>query len=126
MQTRQVFEEFFGRFVDPIGKPVENAEAVSPRTPTEEMLVGIWSDVLGAENVGVYDEFFALGGHSLLATLVISRLHKAYQVELPLRSLFELTTVAALAERVETVRWAAQDAQGAPSEAAGEREVGEL
>ena len=53
------------------------------------MLAGIWSEVLGVERVGSTDNFFDLGGHSLLATQVISRLRSAFQVELPLRALFE-------------------------------------
>ena len=74
---------------------------VSPSTPVEEVLAGIWVEVLGIESVGVRDNFLELGGHSLLATQVISRVRQAFQVELPLRSLFEAPTVAELAKRIE-------------------------
>jgi amino acid adenylation domain-containing protein len=75
---------------------------VAPRTPTEEILAGIWRDVLGLEQVGIYDNFFNLGGHSLLATQVISLTRKAFKVELSLRSLFESPAIATLAKTVET------------------------
>jgi amino acid adenylation domain-containing protein len=81
---------------------------VLPRTPVETQMATIWSAVLKLEQVGIHDNFFALGGHSLLATQVMSRLRAAFHVELPLRSLFEVPTVAGLAERIETLRWAVQ------------------
>ena len=73
---------------------------VPPRTPIEETLATIWVDLLGLEQVGIHDDFFELGGHSLLATQVISRLREALSVELPLRCLFESSTIAELAELV--------------------------
>ena len=71
---------------------------VAPRSAVEEILAGIWAEVLGCQQVGVHDNFFALGGHSLLGIQVLSRVRKAFQVEVPPRDLFEAPTVASLAE----------------------------
>ncbi|MBW4678524.1 MAG: amino acid adenylation domain-containing protein [Microcoleus vaginatus WJT46-NPBG5] len=73
---------------------------ISPRNPIEEVISGIWAEVLHVDRVGIHDNFFELGGHSLLATQVISRLREALQIELPLRYLFESPTVAGLSERI--------------------------
>jgi len=64
------------------------------------MLAGIWRDVLGLKEAGIHDNFFELGGHSLLATQVMSRLRKAFQVDIPLKSLFEMPTIAELAIQI--------------------------
>ncbi|MEL6229078.1 MAG: amino acid adenylation domain-containing protein [Cyanobacteria bacterium J06627_3] len=83
-------------------RPELAKQFVAPRNPTEEAIARIWTDVLGLETVGVNDNFFDLGGHSLLATQVLSRLREAFDVELPLRQLFEAHTVAEIADVVET------------------------
>jgi amino acid adenylation domain-containing protein len=71
------------------------------RTPTEELLQGIWGEVLKGGTFAVDQPFFEVGGHSLLAIQVLSRIRAAFQVELPLRSIFDAPTIAGLARRVE-------------------------
>jgi amino acid adenylation domain-containing protein len=88
------------------------ANYVAPRTPIEQQVADIWSQVLKLDRVGIHDNFFELGGYSLLAIQIVSRLRPVLQVEIPLPMLFQLPTIAALAEQVETLRWATQ---GAPS-----------
>jgi acyl carrier protein len=83
-------------------RPALVQDYVPPRTPTEELLVGIWASVLGIERVGIHDNFFELGGHSLTATRVISRMRDAFQVDLPLRSLFEYPTASAMSAFLST------------------------
>ncbi|MGW4248975.1 amino acid adenylation domain-containing protein, partial [Nocardia sp. NPDC004722] len=79
----------------------EAATFRAPSTPIEEIVAGVFADVLGAERVGAEDDFFALGGNSLVATQVAARLGAALDTRVPVRVLFEAPTVAALAVRVE-------------------------
>lgn len=74
---------------------------VAPGNPTEEILAGIWREVLDVPQVGVRDVFFDLGGHSLLAVQVLARVRAAFGVEIPLGRLFEAATIEQLAEVVE-------------------------
>jgi amino acid adenylation domain-containing protein len=74
---------------------------VAPRNRTEEIVAGIWAEVLGVEQISVVRDFFELGGQSLLATQIISRVRDALQAELPLSSVFESPTVAGLSQLVE-------------------------
>jgi amino acid adenylation domain-containing protein len=76
----------------------------APRTPTEELLAGIWAEVLHQERVGRHDNFFALGGHSLRAIQVVSRVRDTLGVELPVRGVFESPTLAELSAVIEGAR----------------------
>lgn len=95
----------------PDHNPADNGEYVSPRTSTEKTLESIWTSVLKLDRIGIYDNFFELGSHSLLATQVVARISDTLHIELPLRRLFELPTIAELAVAVE----------GAIQSGAGER-----
>jgi len=101
----------------PDGSRPRSATAyVAPRTPIEEILAGIWSEVLKADRIGVFDNFYDLGGHSLLAIQVASRIGDAFHVELSIRHLFETPTIAALADRLDAVIAAQGDRPVAPIE----------
>ena len=94
-------------------RPELERDFVAPRTPVEVKLAEIWADVLRLEQVGIHDNFFELGGHSLLATQVISGVRDAFQVEIPLRRLFEWPTVAGLAEQLVAARERPQNGRAA-------------
>jgi amino acid adenylation domain-containing protein len=76
---------------------------LAPRNAIEEKLAAIWTEVLGVPRIGIHDNFFSqLGGHSLTATQLISRVRQRFDIELPIRTLFEGPTIARLAEVVAT------------------------
>ncbi|OUS31220.1 hypothetical protein A9Q99_04275 [Gammaproteobacteria bacterium 45_16_T64] len=81
------------------------SEYVAARNDVEQALVDIWQEVLSLPQIGVHDDFFDLGGHSLLVTKVSSRIKEKLTVELPLRTLFEVPTITALAEIIGAVQW---------------------
>ena len=83
----------------PASHPDQNYAA--PGTPVEEMLAGIWADILRVERIGIHDNFFELGGHSLLAAQVLARLREVFNIDFPLIGLFEAPTIAELSERIE-------------------------
>ncbi len=77
--------------------------SAAPRSAVEEVLVGIWANVLDLQEVGIHDNFFHLGGHSLLATQIIAQILETFQLALSLRTLFEAPTIATLAARLEAL-----------------------
>jgi amino acid adenylation domain-containing protein len=94
----------FRALPDPTGERSLSQETfVAARNPVEEVLNRIWTMVLRIERIGVDDNFFELGGNSILATQVISRVHDALQIELPLRTLFEAPTIGGLAANIERI-----------------------
>lgn len=76
---------------------------VAPSTPFEEVLAEIWEELLRLEAVSIHDNFFNLGGHSLLATQVVSRVRDRFEIDLPVRALFESPTIAKLGTHIEQI-----------------------
>ncbi|WP_353572594.1 amino acid adenylation domain-containing protein [Candidatus Albibeggiatoa sp. nov. BB20] len=90
-------------------------------TVTEQSLLTIWQTLLPVQDFTIHDDFFKLGGHSLLATQVISRINQEHNLQLPLRSIFEATTIERLAKQIETLAWMDSNVNSQ-----AEREEGEL
>ena len=97
-------------------RPDVASEFTAPATPAEDLLSGIWAQILGLDQIGARDNFFELGGHSLLATQVISRVRSVFGVDVPLAALFDHPTVAGLAGVIDD---AATGAVAPPVTAAG-------
>jgi len=81
---------------------------VPPRTPTEEVLVAIWADILGLEQVSVQDNFFEIGGHSLLTTQLLFKISELFHCELSLRSLLEKPTIEKIADHIDGLQKASK------------------
>ena len=107
------------------GKGRREERYAGPRTPVEEIVAGVWGEVLGLKRVGVEENFFELGGHSLLATQVVARVRQALGVEISLRVLFETPTVAAMAWEVEQQRRGAVGRKPIPGVKKASRREGE-
>jgi amino acid adenylation domain-containing protein len=99
------------------------ANLVAPRNEIEEKIALIWQEVLNMEKVGVDNNFFELGGHSLSGIQMVSRLSKTFNIVFPLRALFEVPTIAQIAQRVETIRLLSQ---GVTEPLGEDEEEGEL
>ncbi len=83
---------------------LNHAEIVAPQTPLQEHLAHIWAELLQLPQVGIHDNFFELGGHSLLATRLMARLRTIFQIEIPLRRLFEAPTIVNIALVIEQIQ----------------------
>jgi nonribosomal peptide synthetase DhbF len=99
---------------------------VPPRNPVEFQLAEIWGEVLGVERIGVHHDFFGLGGHSLQITQVLSRVRSTFEVEIPVRTVFEEPTIAAMAARLESLRAERSGGLARAAAASGDRDEGEL
>ncbi|MEA5513970.1 amino acid adenylation domain-containing protein [Nodularia sp. UHCC 0506] len=100
-----------------------NQAYLAPRNSTETLVANILADVLRIERMGVDENFLELGGNSLLAIRVTSRLREAFQLDLPLHSVFEKPTVAGLAERIQILQQTIQQMQTTPSDQPGRKEI---
>ncbi|WP_339459290.1 phosphopantetheine-binding protein [Nodularia spumigena] len=100
-----------------------NQAYIAPRNSTETLVANILADVLRIERMGVDENFLELGGNSLLAIRVTSRLREAFQLDLPLHSVFEKPTVAGLAERIQILQQTIQQMQTTPSDQPGRKEI---
>ncbi|WP_414575220.1 amino acid adenylation domain-containing protein [Anabaena sp. CCY 9402-a] len=100
-----------------------NQAYIAPRNSTETLIANILADVLRLERVGVDENFFELGGNSLSAIRVTSRLREAFQLDLPLHSVFEKPTIAGLAELIEILQQSIQQMQTTPSSQPGRKEI---
>lgn len=84
-------------------RPPLSTDFVAPETITEKKITEIWQLLLGIEQIGIYDNFFELKGQSLIGAQIVSRLQQAFQVDVPLTTIFEAPTIAELASVVETL-----------------------
>jgi len=80
-----------------------DTEFVAPHTPTDKPLAEIWREVLNIEQIGIHDDFLELGGDSIMAWQIVSRIRKAFNVEIPVRDIFEQPTIAGQASCIDTV-----------------------
>jgi acyl transferase domain-containing protein/NAD(P)-dependent dehydrogenase (short-subunit alcohol dehydrogenase family) len=105
-------------------RPALQNAFIAPRNSEEERLAAIWSDLLGIAPIGVEDNFFDLGGHSLLATRLLARLQDVFRVRLPMRAVFESSTIDGLLQSIRSFQ--VLDGRTAVTEAEEQREEIEL
>ena len=92
-------------------RPTLRKDYDAPRDGTERRIARIWQDALGIAEVGINDTFAELGGHSLLAVRIVTELRKAFQIDVPLRALFDAPTVAELSRHIDARLWLAGSTQ---------------
>jgi acyl carrier protein len=107
-------------------RPKLSSEFIPPRNEIEGAIVEVWQELLGLESLGVRDNFFELGGHSLLGTQVMSRIYQLFNIQVPLRKLFDVGTVEGLAELIELANWSSSVKISAGSSQSDEREIVEI
>jgi acyl carrier protein len=81
-------------------RPALTSPFVPPKSELEQLVAGVWRELFGFDEIGVYDDFYELGGHSLLGTQVAVRLRETLRVDLPLRQFLEYTTISELAKAI--------------------------
>lgn len=96
----------------PFDVMLEHSHFTAPTTRTEKQLAAIWAEVLGIdiEKISVHDDFFDIGGHSLKATVLLNRIRKSFNVQIPLRTIFSQPTIKAFAASIERAGTGGQDA----------------
>lgn len=92
-------------------RPELETQYVPPRNEVERIIIDKWEEVLGFDKIGIHDDFFELGGHSLIAAAVATELSKKLNVQIPLRTLFETTTAAEIAELIQAYLWVGEGNQ---------------
>lgn len=97
----------------PAPETVMQRKFVAPRDNTEQRLAEIWADVIGLTRVGIYDNFFEIGGNSLVAARAVAKLRQEFEIDIPLRTLFEMHTIADIAAYINATQWAMQSANQA-------------
>jgi amino acid adenylation domain-containing protein len=103
-------------------RPELTTEYVAPRSDLERRIANIWQELLSIDQIGINDDFFELGGHSLLATQLLSRINKIYNITLPLKRVFEASTVRTIAILIDMVTRAVTNQDQFISSAPEERE----
>ena len=95
-------QEIQGTSIEQHSRPQLATTYVAPRNDLEGKLVKIWEQVLGIDQIGVYDDFFELGGHSLMFTQIISRVRKIASIDISIKDLFEKPSIYGIVKKIES------------------------